>query len=31
VLIGHNPGPIARGLELTEQQTPLAVPPGATF
>jgi multidrug efflux system outer membrane protein len=28
VLIGHNPGPIARGLELTEQQTPPAVPPG---
>lgn len=28
VLIGHNPGEIARGLELTEQQTPPAVPPG---
>jgi multidrug efflux system outer membrane protein len=28
VLTGHNPGPITRGLELTEQQTPPAVPPG---
>lgn len=28
VLIGHNPEPIARGQELTEQQMPPAVPPG---
>src|SRR6185503_13796720 len=28
VLIGKNPGPIARGLELTEQQMPPVVPPG---
>ena len=28
VLVGHNPGPITRGLELTEQQMPPAVPPG---
>jgi NodT family efflux transporter outer membrane factor (OMF) lipoprotein len=28
VLTGHNPGPITRGLELTEQQTPPTVPPG---
>ena len=28
VLIGRNPGPITRGLELTAEQTPPAVPPG---
>ena len=28
VLIGKNPGPIARGLELTEEQMPPSVPPG---
>ena len=28
VLLGRNPGPIARGLELTEQQMPVEVPAG---
>jgi multidrug efflux system outer membrane protein len=28
VLIGKNPGPIARGFELTEEQMPPSVPPG---
>src|SRR5215475_13469620 len=28
VLVGRNPGPIIRGLELTEEQLPPSVPPG---
>jgi multidrug efflux system outer membrane protein len=28
VLLGENPGPVARGLKLTEQPIPLAVPAG---
>jgi multidrug efflux system outer membrane protein len=28
VLVGKNPGPIGRGLALTEEQTPASVPPG---
>lgn len=28
ILLGQNPGPIARGLKLTEQPLPAAVPPG---
>jgi len=28
VLLGRSPGPVARGLELEDQEMPLAVPPG---
>jgi multidrug efflux system outer membrane protein len=28
ILLGRNPGPIARGLQITEEPKPLSVPPG---
>jgi multidrug efflux system outer membrane protein len=28
ILLGRNPGPIARGLQITEEPRPLSVPPG---
>lgn len=28
ILLGRNPGPVARGLQITEEPKPLSVPPG---